>query len=315
MLLSIIIPVYNVEKYIGGTLSSVYNQSFDESQFEVIVVNDGTSDNSMDVVKEFIQKHSNITVINQKNQGLSCARNAGLNVARGDYIWFVDSDDAVTEDSLKYIENLVNNIKADVYAFDMLKICESDGSEKIEPIILKKKYQKYYNRPLPVERFWKKIHICPAQRFLFLRKFLIDNELSFFPGIYHEDEEFDVRALVSAKSIVLINQSIYRYLVRSSGSIMSSFKMKSAWSKIQIIKNFEKEIAVLANTKKSGVLFDRIFENAFWLLSRDFSIHAEYEGFVVQNKEFLKKNLWSGFWRSLRYVSLGKFLKAVKSFL
>ena len=89
MKLSIVIPVYNVEDYIRGTLDSIYNQKVDEQCFEVIVVNDGTPDNSMKIVKEFAATHQNLTIINQENQGLSAARNAGIKVAKGVYIWVV----------------------------------------------------------------------------------------------------------------------------------------------------------------------------------------------------------------------------------
>ncbi len=108
MQLSIIIPVYKVEKYIRDTLQSIYRQQYDENLFEVIVINDGTPDDSMRIVAEFTNKHANLHIINQKNQGLSCARNAGLKIAQGEYVWFVDSDDTVTEESIvQVLESMV----------------------------------------------------------------------------------------------------------------------------------------------------------------------------------------------------------------
>ena len=312
MLLSIIVPVYNVEKYIRETLLSIYEQGFDESKFEVIVVNDGTPDGSMRIVSEFAQKYENLHVINQENQGLSGARNSGLQVARGEYIWFVDSDDTIAEKSLNYIEVVVSEKKADVYAFDLIRVDELSGLEKKEPVVLKSKYSYCYNRIMPVNRCWKKMHICPAQRFLYSKKFLDDNKLVFYPGIFHEDEEFDVRAMVKAEKIILLNQSVYRYLVRSSGSIMSSFKMKSAWSKIQIMKNFIQEGNNAANYKKRGVYFDRVFENAVWLLSAKLTIHEDYAAFISQHKRLLKKWVIKAFFKSMSYVSVGKILKLIR---
>ena len=81
--LSIIIPVYNVEKYVRKTLESIFESTFPKSEFEVIVVNDGTKDNSMSIVNEFAAKFDNLKIINQENQGLSVARNTGLKAARG----------------------------------------------------------------------------------------------------------------------------------------------------------------------------------------------------------------------------------------
>ncbi len=312
MLFSIIIPVYNVEKYIRETLLSVYEQEFETSKFEVIVVNDETPDDSMRIVSEFAQKYENLHVINQENQGLSGARNSGLQMARGEYIWFVDSDDTIAENSLNYIESIVRANKADIYAFDLIRVDESSGVERKEPVVLKPRYSYCYDRFLPINRYWKKMHICPAQRFLYSKKFLDENNLAFFPGIFHEDEEFDVRAMVKAKKIFLSNQPVYRYLVRSSGSIMSSFKMKSAWSKIQIMKNFIQEGNNTANYKKRGVYFDRVFENAVWLLSTNLTIHKDYAAFVSQHKRFLKKWAIIAFFKSMSYISVGKILKLVR---
>ena len=99
---SIIIPVYNVEKYIGKCLESVMNQTYKD--YEVIVVNDGTKDNSMDIVKNYPVK-----IIEQENQGLSVARNTGVKKAKGEYIIFLDSDDYIEKDLLKNINKSLDN--------------------------------------------------------------------------------------------------------------------------------------------------------------------------------------------------------------
>ena len=93
MKLSIIIPVYNVEKFITRCLHSCVSQNLSINEFEIVVVNDGTRDNSMKFVSQFAEEYSNISIINQENKGLSAARNRGLSVAKGDYVWFVDSDE------------------------------------------------------------------------------------------------------------------------------------------------------------------------------------------------------------------------------
>ena len=101
MKLSIIIPVYKVERYVRQTILSVINQDHSLfNQSEVIIVNDGTPDKSIEVIQDLIDEYSNIKLINQQNQGLSMARNNGLAVAEGDYVWFVDSDDWLAEYAL-----------------------------------------------------------------------------------------------------------------------------------------------------------------------------------------------------------------------
>ena len=99
--LSIIIPVYNVEKYIEVCIESLYKQNISEDEFEVILINDGSTDNSLSILQRFEIQHTNITVISQRNQGLSVTRNNGIKAAKGEYILFVDSDDLIIKNSLK----------------------------------------------------------------------------------------------------------------------------------------------------------------------------------------------------------------------
>ena len=118
MKLSIIIPVYNVEQYIDECLHSVTSQGRTEDDYEIIVVNDGTLDNSMDIVDRYVCQHENISVIHQSNSGLSIARNTGLQHACGEYVWFVDSDDWIAEDALSFLFPLLDN-GIDVLAFPL----------------------------------------------------------------------------------------------------------------------------------------------------------------------------------------------------
>ena len=99
--LSIIVPIYNVEQYVRACIESIYQQGLDEDRFEVILVNDGTKDKSMEMIADIIQQHKNITVINQENQGLSMARNNGIAMAKGEYILMPDSDDLLIENSVE----------------------------------------------------------------------------------------------------------------------------------------------------------------------------------------------------------------------
>lgn len=102
MKLSIIIPVYNVANYVGKCLDSCLEQNVKMTDYEIIVVNDGSVDNSLEVVNLYINR-PNINVISQNNSGLSAARNAGMKIAKGEYIWFVDSDDWIESGILEHI--------------------------------------------------------------------------------------------------------------------------------------------------------------------------------------------------------------------
>ena len=100
--LSIIIPVYNVENYVGKCLESCLNQDIPKNEYEIIVVNDGTKDNSVQVIEKYITPENNIRLIHRKNGGLSAARNTGLKEAKGEYVWFVDSDDWIENNVLNF---------------------------------------------------------------------------------------------------------------------------------------------------------------------------------------------------------------------
>ena len=116
--ISIIIPVYNVALYIADCLNSIISQKGD---YEVVIVNDGTEDESIDIAMRLTKGLKNITIINKSNGGLSSARNAGLKVASGDYISFVDSDDIVHEDYIKLISDEIDKNDADMIVFDYVK--------------------------------------------------------------------------------------------------------------------------------------------------------------------------------------------------
>ena len=120
--LSIIVPVYNVEKYVRPCMESIFRQGLDEDCFEVIIVNDGTEDHSMEVIQDIIDQHKNIIVINQENQGLSVARNNGIAMAKGGYILMPDSDDMLIDNSLKPLLEIAIETKADIIVADFLKM-------------------------------------------------------------------------------------------------------------------------------------------------------------------------------------------------
>ena len=122
--ISVILPIYNVEKYLRRCLDSVLNQTF--TDFEAICVNDGSPDKSLHILEEYAAKDSRIKIVTQENQGLSMARNNGLKVAKGDYIYFLDSDDAIHPKLLEIAYTFASKNNADMVCFGFEK---SDGIE------------------------------------------------------------------------------------------------------------------------------------------------------------------------------------------
>ena len=133
MLLSIIIPVYNLEEYIGRCLDSCLNQTLQNNQYEIICVNDGSTDHSLEILQEYEKKYNQVKVIDKKNGGVSSARNAGIQEASGRYIWFVDGDDWIRPGSLQEIERLLLKTNADpdcvAFGFSFKNTYEAETSD------------------------------------------------------------------------------------------------------------------------------------------------------------------------------------------
>lgn len=287
MLLSIVIPVYNVEKYIHNTLQSIYEQNADSSTYEVIVVNDGTPDNSMEIVHEYAKNHSNLHVIDQKNEGLSCARNAGFNVAKGDYVWFMDSDDSLVEDSLLYLNkylHIYDNIE--IYAFDMYMINELTKEKSVQKYVLKRNHEYLYDSISKGVELSRKCHIAPVQRFVFSTKFLHDNKLYFYPNIYHEDLEFMTHALLYAKKVLILKKCIFYYLVRTSGSIMSNYNIKRTQDKELILKNVESLLFRHNNTRKDIRFIKDMMLYCWCSILQESSMHLDEKHIEIIYKKF-----------------------------
>ena len=225
--LSIIIPVYNVEKYIRKCILSCINQDVQHDCYEIIVINDGTPDNSMSIVDELSNKYDIIKVYNQENQGLSVARNHGLNNAIGKYVWFVDSDDSIIDNCLKGIVDILD-LEPDVLEISYQKVYEN-GTSPIE--VKQKKTEGFVEGK---ELLLKGDYPTPAQFSIYNREFLLRHNLSFYPHIYHEDIEFKPRVYYYAKKVMTYEKMVYNYLQRSSGSITSAYKLKNGLDSIKV---------------------------------------------------------------------------------
>lgn len=215
---SIIIPVYNVEKYLKKCLDSVFNQTYKD--YEVIVVNDGTKDNSMDIVKDY-----NVKVINQKNQGLSAARNAGVKVATGDYLIFLDSDDYWEKNILKELSKSLKN-NPDLVRFQINEVYE-DG--RVIP------YQEESFTNLSGPDAFKKIvkyhFVENAWCYAISKKYYLENKFEFKTGTIHEDFGLIPLIIMKAKRVNSINYLGYNYLQRQ-GSIMSNKNYEKTKKKV-----------------------------------------------------------------------------------
>lgn len=230
--ISIIIPIYNASKYIKRCLNSLIKQTYGD--FEIICVNDGSKDNSLEILKKYSKKDNRIKIINQENQGPASARQNGLNSAIGEYVWFFDADDDCNKNSIEILVNNIKNNPADIIYFGTKliqknwKIFSNDKKKRIADknyYELKKAtsigFDKYLNIKddtfilfsLPRE-LWNKIYN---------RDFLISNNIEFCTSIsLYDDILFTTKCLLFANKIKLINNFLYNYHLNIKNSVMQT---------------------------------------------------------------------------------------------
>ncbi len=205
MKVSVIVPVYNVEEYIDKCLDSLVHQTVKD--MEIIVVNDGSPDNSEKIIKKYEKKYKNIKYVIKENGGLSDARNYGLKYATGDYIGFVDSDDYVANDMFEKMYDKITSDKTDIV------VCEFNYVYPNGNII-----RSHSNLPY-TDEVDKKYLISPPMAWTRLYKKELLTKKQFMKGIYYEDLEMTPKLLKYTKKISFLDEGLYYYLVRNN-SIM-----------------------------------------------------------------------------------------------
>lgn len=235
-MISVIIPLYNVEKYVHDCLLSFENQSYKD--FEVIIINDGSTDKSLEVVKKYIHKSKmNIKIIEQKNQGVSVARNIGITNSEGEYICFVDSDDMV---SVNYLQELFEKITEEID----VSICDIKNIQEVQ--IYEKEREREINSEIKIyssERALNKFLLRDLKpgvwSMMIKKKVLEENNIYFTKGArYSEDIEFIYKVLANSNKILVTNSKIYYYRIRENSAMsVVDEKRKDGF---ELMKNLEK---------------------------------------------------------------------------
>jgi len=220
-LVSIIIPIYKVEKYVHICIDSALKQTYKD--IELILVDDGSPDNCPQICDKYAALDSRVKVIHKKNSGLSAARNSGLAMAKGEYVYFFDSDDYIAENTIKQLHNKAKEDDLDVVLFDGFVIGE-DGRRDADNCryIRKGRYDNVYDGKSLFAKMVRNSDYKSAVQFLYIRKVsLIDCNLSFYEGILHEDELFTFLLLMQCKRAGHLSKPLYYRRIRA-GSIMST---------------------------------------------------------------------------------------------
>ncbi|MBO8433782.1 MAG: glycosyltransferase family 2 protein [Tyzzerella sp.] len=218
---SLIIPVYNVEKYIDKCLKSAVNQTFKD--MEIIIVNDGSTDNSIEIVNRYIKKYDNIKLISQENKGLSSARNVGIKESSGNYIAFADSDDYFSKKFIEDMYNTIINEKSDIVVCGFKRIDENK-----KPNIKNRKLKyKTISSDKALDMLINDIFINNfAWNKLYKKELFTENDIYFPEGKTYEDMYVMYKLFHKSKKISIINKKLYCYVQRKS-SITYHFKEKN----------------------------------------------------------------------------------------
>lgn len=281
--LSIIIPFYNVEQYIAQCLDSVYNQDIPEEEYEVICVNDASPDNSREIVKEYQKKHKNLILVEHEvNKKLGAARNTGRSVAKGKYIWNVDSDDMIAPNCLKEMLEICEKNELDVLLF---------GCKRLHNDQLYERKEAPWDESLLLTTglmFWKEQGIkkqgqISAVWTQIYRRDYLDNNHIFSPEInMGEDVPYTYSSILHAKCIKAINTPYYIY--RDNSESLTGALRKHPNPKA-IYENSFVCSAYLFSLIKQIPSDEQLVINAFYAVTRHIVLLFPYHGNLLSPEE------------------------------
>lgn len=264
---SVIIPIYNVQNYLTFCLNSIINQTLKE--IEIICVNDGSTDDSLLILLNYSKKDNRIIIIEQRNRGLSEARNIGVKYSNGEFIYFIDSDDLLIPNALFELYEYGTKYNLDVIYFKFFRFKNkvnfrnkniNKSNYTLNPknimkgqyLFVKLKKSKIYNPSVCISFFRK--------------EFYSNNRLSFYPGILHEDELFSLTGILLAKRTTFINKKYYYYRMHGSsithrkrniknlyGCLISYYEMVKKFNQVKFGKSVRKAINTTKNFLKKVI--------------------------------------------------------------
>jgi len=260
MLLSVIIPVYNVEKYIRRCIISAVDNQIDGQQYEVIVVDDDSPDNSVDVIQELMQTYSNIRLIRQNNTGLSGARNTALNNARGRYVIFLDGDDYLKQGAVNTVVRIADGNDLDILEFGAIGITEEDKEVY--------KCSISSSRVLSGIEYLDNYHYMnSACNKLYSLDFLDRHELRFTDDIYIEDFEFNTRAFFYAQKVLAVPNIVGCFvqtrnsITRNTNKAKHSRMINDIYRVIVLLRTFRLDQGLVSEME------DRVFKDRLGFLT------------------------------------------------
>lgn len=295
---SVIVPIYNVEKYLSRCLDSLINQTLKE--IEIICVNDGSTDNSLEILKEYHLKDSRIKIINKQNAGLSAARNSGLKIASGEYIGFVDSDDWV---DLNFFEKLYNSAQknnCDIAIASIIRINEHK----------RRKYFEIFSEKIATDII-DKIDLCDIPDYsyvwnkIYKSDMLKNKNLEFLEGHVYEDIIFSPQALNISNAIVSVPNTNYYYWKTPNSIVTQKKYEKDIIFAKEFMENYFQKLNIDINQYRTNIKRIKLFKNTILKIKTKKNLKDYYlfniKIFTIQNNRLnikigkLKINLNTNF--------------------
>ena len=225
-IISVVMPVYNVEEYLDACVHSVIHQTY--QNIEIILVDDGSTDSSPQMCDSYAKKDSRIKVIHQPNAGLSMARNAGMACATGSYIYFLDSDDYIAPNTIKILYEAIEKEKSDLVFFDAHTVY--DGKESGFPAMeymRKKAYESCQGSEMLLKLHLDGVFYTAVPLMLMDFAYIRKIGLTFYPGILHEDNLFTVIAYLKARKVTHVHNALYYRRMRENSIMTVPFSKRN----------------------------------------------------------------------------------------
>lgn len=235
---TIIIPVYNTSKYLEECIESVFYQT--QNEVEVIAINDGSTDDSLEILYQLQKKYPELIVVDQENRGLGATRNVGMEMAKGEYILFLDSDDYILRSTLEECYREATESKLDIVMFDAFKFYDTDEREETEnnnydrKNIIKEREEVFSGKDF-WNKYYPKTYVSSACLMYYSKRFLTNHNITFLPKVYYEDNEFHCRVMMLARRIKYIPKMFYRRRCRLGSVMYSDFSERKANDLVTVV--------------------------------------------------------------------------------
>ena len=275
-MVSVSIAFFNNEKYVNRAIESVLRQTY--QNFEIICVDDGSTDNSLSIMMECAKKDPRITVVSQKNGGLGYARNTGIELAKGKYIQFLDSDDTLDEHTLEFMTALAEKYHTDISYFDGVTLYESEDLKRNFP-----GFANFYEFPIEIEepvsgRYYFNLQL-DKRKFrvqscmcIFRRAFFDENNIRFQEWTFHQDNTFMLICLNAARRVNHTTRRFYKRTLRENSAVTGKKSIRHFYGYFEcVLKSLER-----LKTSEDPVFNDHIISNMNGIISTLKRYHTQY---------------------------------------